>query len=199
MNKLVRLLLSLALLCVCSGAVMAEPVTEEPEQTEYEYSEPEPAENSMQEAPESQETLAEHPQSATETMQEADKAANRYRFGQEKAGSGDDVLSRAGNSSGVSLGKIAISLAFVIFLVLVLGWTFKKLTQRVPGSQHMKVISSIPLGQKERLLVIEIQGKQRVLGVTPQQINFLFELEESLPEEKLASEFHSQLQSWLKK
>tara|TARA_R110002126_G_scaffold10245_55_gene46668 strand:- start:3824 stop:4408 length:585 start_codon:yes stop_codon:yes gene_type:complete len=103
------------------------------------------------------------------------------------------------NSAGLSLGKIAISLAAVLLLVVVLGWLFKKLTLRLPGSQHVKVICSVPLGQRERLLVIEIQGKQRVLGVTPHSINMLFELENSLPETKLASDFHTQLQSFLKK
>jgi flagellar biosynthetic protein FliO len=103
------------------------------------------------------------------------------------------------NTSGISLGKIAISLAAVLLLVVGLGWLFKKLTLRLPGSQHIKVICSVPLGQRERLLVIEIQGKQRVIGVTPQSINMLFELEKSLPETKLASDFHTQLQSFLKK
>lgn len=103
------------------------------------------------------------------------------------------------NSSGLSLGKIAISLTAVLLLVVVLGWLFKKLTMRLPGSQHVKVICSVPIGQRERLLVIEIQGKQRVLGVTPQSINMLFELENSLPDTKLASDFHTQLQSFLKK
>ncbi|MBV2127848.1 flagellar biosynthetic protein FliO [Rheinheimera sp. SM2107] len=102
-------------------------------------------------------------------------------------------------AGGLSLTKIAISLAAVVLLVFALGWLFKKLTLRLPGSQHVKVICSVPLGQRERLLVIEIQGKQRVLGVTPQSINMLFELENSLPETKLASDFHTQLQSFLKK
>lgn len=102
-------------------------------------------------------------------------------------------------TAGLGLGKMALSLAIVVAIVLVLGWLFKKLTLRLPGSRHIKIISTMPLGPKERLLVIEIQGKQRVLGVTSQSINLLFELENSLPEEKLASDFHTQLQSLLKK
>lgn len=138
------------------------------------------------------------PSTDTEPASDAMVTSSPYRFGQEKD-AGDQALKRAGATTGLSLGKIVISLAFVILMVLLLGWSFKKLTLRMPGSQHMKVISTIPLGPKERLLVIEMQGKQRVLGVTAHQINFLFELDKPLPEEKLASEFHSQLQSWLKK
>lgn len=102
-------------------------------------------------------------------------------------------------SAGLSLGKMALSLAIVVAIVLALGWAFKKLTLRLPGSRHIKIISTMPLGPKERLLVIEMQGKQRVLGVTAHSINLLFELENPLPEEKLASDFHTQLQSFLKK
>lgn len=102
-------------------------------------------------------------------------------------------------SAGLSLGKMAASLAIVVAIVLTLGWAFKKLTLRLPGSRHIKIISTMPLGPKERLLVIEMQGKQRVLGVTAHSINLLFELENPLPEEKLASDFHTQLQSFLKK
>lgn len=102
-------------------------------------------------------------------------------------------------SAGLGLGKMALSLAIVVAIVLALGWTFKKLTLRLPGSRHIKIISSMPLGPKERLLVVEMQGKQRVLGVTAHSINLLFELENPLPEEKLASDFHTQLQSFLKK
>lgn len=102
-------------------------------------------------------------------------------------------------TGGLGLGKMALSLGIVVAIVIVLGWVFKKLTLRLPGSKHIKIISSMPLGPKERLLVIEMQGKQRVLGVTAHSINLLFELENSLPEEKLASDFHTQLQSFLKK
>lgn len=102
-------------------------------------------------------------------------------------------------TAGIGLGKMALSLLLVVAIVIALGWTFKKLTLRLPGSKHIKIISSMPLGPKERLLVIEMQGKQRVLGVTAHSINLLFELENSLPEEKLASDFHTQLQSFLKK
>jgi flagellar protein FliO/FliZ len=97
------------------------------------------------------------------------------------------------------LGQIVISLALVVAAIVLLAFLYKKLQLKMPGSKHFKVIATLPVGQKERLLVIEIQGKQRVIGVTPHSVNFLFELENSLPEEKLASDFHTQLQSFLKK
>lgn len=140
------------------------------------------------------------PQAATETATES--AAQATTAAEPRQGipfQRQELPAERSPAGGLSLTKIAISLAAVLLLVFALGWLFKKLTLRLPGSQHVKVICSVPLGQRERLLVIEIQGKQRVLGVTPQSINMLFELENSLPETKLASDFHTQLQSFLKK
>jgi flagellar protein FliO/FliZ len=96
-------------------------------------------------------------------------------------------------------GQIVISLALVLGLVLLLAFFYKKMQLKLPGHKHFRIVATMNIGQRERLLVIEIQGKQRVLGVTAQQINFLFDLESPLTEEKLASDFHTQLQSLLKK
>ncbi|WP_019676441.1 flagellar biosynthetic protein FliO [Arsukibacterium perlucidum] len=139
------------------------------------------------------------PEVVAEQAEQADKADSQAVPRQSLPFQRQEPATERTANSGISLGKIAISLAAVLLLVVALGWLFKKLTMRLPGTQHVKVICSVPLGQRERLLVIEIQGKQRVLGVTPHSINMLFELENSLPETKLASDFHTQLQSFLKK
>jgi flagellar protein FliO/FliZ len=97
------------------------------------------------------------------------------------------------------LSQLVISLALVVGLVILLAFLYKKMQLKLPGSKHFKIISTLSLGPREKLLVIEIQGKQRVIGVTAHSVNFLFDLENPLPEEKLALDFHTQLQSFLKK
>ena len=114
-----------------------------------------------------------------------------------QADSATQPLRQSANLPG--LGQIVISLALVLGAIVVLAFMYKKLQLKMPGSKHFKVVATLPVGQKERILVIEIQGKQRVIGVTPHSVNFLFDLENPLPEEKLASDFHTQLQSFLKK
>ena len=114
-----------------------------------------------------------------------------------QADSAAQPLRQSANLPG--LGQIVISLALVLGAIVVLALLYKKLQLKMPGSKHFKVVATLPIGQKERILVIEIQGKQRVIGVTPHSVNFLFDLENLLPEEKLASDFHTQLQSFLKK
>jgi flagellar protein FliO/FliZ len=97
------------------------------------------------------------------------------------------------------IGQIVISLALVVGLVVLLAFFYKKMQLKMPGSKHFRVVATLNVGTRERLLVIEMQGKQRVIGVTANNVNFLFELETPLTEEKLASDFHTQLQSFLKK
>ena len=46
----------------------------------------------------------------------------------------------------------------------------------------MKVIATLPLGYKEKLMVVKVGGQQLLVGVTPQQVNFLYRLEEPLDE-----------------
>ena len=87
------------------------------------------------------------------------------------------------------VGQVVISLALVIGLVLMLAAIYRKVQLKLPGSQHFKIVSSVSVGPKERILVIEIQGKQRVIGVTPHSVNFLFDLDSPLPTEKFGIRF----------
>jgi flagellar protein FliO/FliZ len=91
------------------------------------------------------------------------------------------------------------SLIIVLGLLFGLAWLYKKLAIKLPGSSHVKIISSVMLGPRERLLVIEVQGKQRVLGVTANQINMLFELEQPLVDDPAAPDWRTQFQALLQK
>ncbi|RVT46947.1 flagellar biosynthetic protein FliO [Rheinheimera sediminis] len=108
--------------------------------------------------------------------------------------------SMAGNGmNAMNIINVFGSLMVVLALMLGLAWLYKKLAIKLPGSSHVKIISSVMLGPRERLLVIEVQGKQRVLGVTANQINMLFELEQPLPDDHLTPDWRAQLQALIKK
>lgn len=91
------------------------------------------------------------------------------------------------------------SLLIVLGLLFGLAWLYKKLSIKLPGSSHVKIVSSVMLGPRERLLVIEVQGKQRVLGVTANQINMLFELDHPLVDDPSAPDWRTQFQALLQK
>ena len=49
-----------------------------------------------------------------------------------------------------------------------------------PGSRAIKVVTELSLGAKERIVVIEVNGKQHLIGVTPQQVNHLLTLDDPI-------------------
>ena len=110
------------------------------------------------------------------------------------------ALSTEGNGvNAMTILNVFGSLLVVLALLFSLAWIYKKLAIKLPGSSHVKIISSVMLGPRERLLIIEVQGKQRVLGVTANQINMLFELEQPLVDDQVAMDWRSQFQTLIQK
>ncbi len=114
------------------------------------------------------------------------------------------AVSTAPTTQGNGVNSMTImnvfgSLVIVLGLLFGLAWLYKKLAIKLPGSNHIKIVSSAMLGPRERILVIEVQGKQRVLGVTSNQINLLFELDQPLVDDTTTSDWRSQFQTLLQK
>jgi flagellar protein FliO/FliZ len=108
--------------------------------------------------------------------------------------------SAAGNGmNAMTIMNVFGSLIVVLGLLFGLAWLYKKLAIKLPGSNHVKIVSSVMLGPRERILVIEVQGKQRVLGVTANQINMLFELDQPLVNDTEAPDWRTQFQALLQK
>jgi flagellar protein FliO/FliZ len=81
--------------------------------------------------------------------------------------------------------SMGLSLVFVLALIVVLAIFVKKLNPNIANSDEFKVVRSLPLGSKERLMVVEIDNAQHLLGVTPSSINYLHKLETPLSEKEL--------------
>ncbi|WP_272515128.1 MULTISPECIES: flagellar biosynthetic protein FliO [unclassified Providencia] len=101
-----------------------------------------------------------------------------------------------------SLTQISGALGGIILLILAGAWLVKKLgfaPQKMGKEQIVKVKSRCSLGNKERVVVIEVNNECLVLGVTTQNISLLHqypaapEVTETLPTEPLT------FQSLLKK
>lgn len=80
--------------------------------------------------------------------------------------------------SATSYLSVMFSLVIVIGVMLVLALFYKRMNLGFAGSQAIKVVTALPIGTKERILVIEVNGQQHLIGVTPQQINHLVTLDE---------------------
>jgi len=82
-----------------------------------------------------------------------------------------DALSVPGAEHGLSLLRLLGALG----VVLVAFWLFARLMRQLNGSSHtavagLRVVGSLSLGQRERLVVLEADGERIVLGVTAQTI-----------------------------
>lgn len=81
-----------------------------------------------------------------------------------------------------SLFGAVFALLLVLALIVGLGWLLK----RMPGSgfrntEGLRIVTSLAVGAKERVVVVEVNGQQLLLGVTAYGITPLHTLPEPLP------------------
>lgn len=84
-----------------------------------------------------------------------------------------------------SLGGLVFSLLLIVGLILALGW----LARRMPGfgggaasKNGLRLVASLPVGARERVVVVEVGGTQLLLGVGAGGVRTLHTLDEPLPE-----------------
>lgn len=73
----------------------------------------------------------------------------------------------------------------VVILVMIFGlaWVVKKFNiNRYGVDQNIKILSSFPLGDKEKIMVMEIYGQRMILGVTSNVINKISDIEVPFPD-----------------
>ncbi|CBA15894.1 flagellar biosynthetic protein FliO [Xanthomonas albilineans] len=82
-----------------------------------------------------------------------------------------------------SLLGAVFALLLVLGLILAMAWVLK----RLPGSgfrptDGLRVVASLAVGAKERVVVIDVNGEQLLLGVSPGGVSTLHRLPEPLPQ-----------------
>ncbi len=100
------------------------------------------------------------------------------------------------NSSPTSPGVVGpseilnmgTSLVLIIVAIVVVGWLYSRAQgMRAHNGEVIHVLATQPLGPKERVLLVEVAGKQLILGITASQIQTLHVLDRPLVDEKRAS------------
>ncbi|GAA6130703.1 flagellar biosynthetic protein FliO [Halopseudomonas sabulinigri] len=110
-------------------------------------------------------------------------------------------------SSGSLLGQLlqlGLGLAVVVGLIFGLGYLMRRVGPLAPqGGQHIKLVSSLPLGPRDRLLLVDVGGTQMLLGTSPGRINTLHVFEQPVADLSAAaagnSDFARKLQAMLKR
>lgn len=92
-----------------------------------------------------------------------------------------------GSTSAV-IGQTLLGLLIVVAAIYSLAWVTKKISGHTPKGPHgLKLLACLPLGPKEKAVLVEAGGKKMLLGVTPGSVNTLhvYEGEERDEAEKL--------------
>jgi len=84
-------------------------------------------------------------------------------------------------SSQDQLIEVVIALGIVLALIYGLAWLVKR-KQVVTGLTNvpMKTLGVLPMGVKEKIILVEVGGKQLLLGMTPTNINTLATFDEPI-------------------
>ena len=79
-------------------------------------------------------------------------------------------------SSDISVWSIGLIIVLSIFFVCV--WALRKLnTSTANGEEKMRIVGGIPLGLREKVILLQVGKKQLILGITPGRIETLHVLE----------------------
>jgi len=81
-----------------------------------------------------------------------------------------------------SVSQMLLGLLLVVCLILLLAWVFRR-ANFVPGqSSGMRVIASLPLGARERAVLVQCGEKQLLLGVASGSVQLLAQFDEPVIE-----------------
>ncbi|MEN9595657.1 MAG: hypothetical protein RL236_91 [Pseudomonadota bacterium] len=72
----------------------------------------------------------------------------------------------------------AIGLLVVLAIFAICVWAIKQLQSATQiGTNRLQIVGGLSLGMREKLVLVQVGGKQLILGVTPNRIEMLHVLE----------------------
>ncbi len=92
------------------------------------------------------------------------------------------ALAQAGDAAVPGVGEAIRGIAAVIIVLLLVvaaGWLLRRspLALRGAGRGPVRVETAVPLGDRRSLLVVEVEGRRLLLGMTPAQVSLVAELQ----------------------
>lgn len=87
---------------------------------------------------------------------------------------------------------IALNLLGVIILMVIAVYILKKLkVSKHPNAKQIKIINTVPIGSKERIILVEVNNTVLLLGATPNHIETLYVFNEPEPEHSAVDEYRN--------
>ncbi|KLV05866.1 flagellar assembly protein FliO [Photobacterium aquae] len=86
------------------------------------------------------------------------------------------------NAPDLNIATSVASLMLVLVIIVVLAWLLKRM--RLPGVQGgpggLKILRQIAVGQRERIVLLQVGEEQMVVGITQHNISLLSKLDTPL-------------------
>lgn len=98
--------------------------------------------------------------------------------------------------------RMIMSLIIVLAIIFLLAFIVKKLKITPHSQKHLRTIAQLSVGTKERVVVVEVNGEQFMLGVTSNNVNLLHKLEQPIEKTQMSDSIDKvplTIQSLLKK
>ncbi|HEY4144057.1 flagellar biosynthetic protein FliO [Pinirhizobacter sp.] len=77
-------------------------------------------------------------------------------------------------NTGAELLRVVLSLAGIVAMIFVAGWLTRRAQARVrPGGRKIRVIETMPVGVKEKVMLMEVGGTQLLVGASPSGLRTL--------------------------
>jgi flagellar protein FliO/FliZ len=111
----------------------------------------------------------------------AQQAQNAPAAAPARAFGAPSVAPGAAPSGIASLGQVTLALGLVLALIFVAAWLMRRLRgYGKTGTGALDIIADLPVGQKERAVLIRVGTQQVLLGVAPGRVTTLHVLDEPI-------------------
>ncbi len=90
----------------------------------------------------------------------------------------------AGLNSGSAILQLLLNLGLVLGMILLAAWLYRRLNRlqaRAAGGQWMQIRASLPLGFREKLVLVQVGQEYLVLGITQQRMECLARMQDIQP------------------
>ena len=111
-------------------------------------------------------------------------------------------LSAASEASMGNLVEVTLGLLTVLVLIFVIAWLVKRYGAfNASAGGNLRIVGGLSLGQRERVMLVQVGEKQLLLGVAPGRVETLYVLEEPIEvasADEASGDFSEKLQLALK-
>lgn len=99
-----------------------------------------------------------------------------------------DIASLSTEPVGISnYFQMFFGLFIIVLLIFAMAWVMRRMGRiNGTGTSHLKVISGVSVGQRERIVLVQAGETQLLVGVAPGQVRTLHIMDEPVTESTLA-------------